>query len=424
MKKFNKYFALLIICIIGFSSCEEPNDPALPYQPSESKVIGKTITSIDVFWPEATIDNFDRYDVYYKKYYESDYKLYMSITNQQQLYVSVSGLTPDMEYKIYINTVDKSGKILTSKELVEKTFSDIPSSFDILRVSNYSFSTATLLWSIYKDSYAVPFDRYELYMGSSSDFICNDSTRVLVYRNMDFIEGTVGNLKDKQSYYFKVRVYNTLEKFRESSPAYLKTPNAPPLPVQLFDAENITGTSALLRWKKSNDEEFDKYTIHMGDNEAFAPSSKNLMVTIWNSKDTTLNVTGLKLGAGYVFKVVVYDKYLDYAISNYVGFDSYPDGIPPVIEISNMYAYPQKSEIEVHWNRSDIIMYSRYDIYKSTDSMDLVRGGGIDSSVTDQKRTYYYTSNLQRQKTYYFKVAIVNIFGKQAFSSIKGIYLP
>jgi hypothetical protein len=64
---FYQRLKIFFICLISgfiFSSCEEPDDPMLKFDPSNTSISGKTITSVDIFWDEATIDDFDRYDIY------------------------------------------------------------------------------------------------------------------------------------------------------------------------------------------------------------------------------------------------------------------------------------------------------------------------------------------------------------------------
>lgn len=420
MKNRSHILYILFVLIIFFS-CEEPNDPPIIYNPEIPKVIGKSISSIDIFWNEADIDNFDRYEIYYKKYFEEEYKLYITIPNQKQVFVSVSGLTPDTEYKFYVKVYDKNGKYWITDIKSEKTFSDIPSTIKKFVVSDYGYDYILLQWSTYEDSYAVPFDRYEVFMGTTSNFPCNDSTRVLVNKLIYTDEGRVVGLSDKQGYYFKLRVYNSLGKYRESSAIYARTLNEPPKPVIFYEAENITENSAVLKWQKSNDPEFQKYTLHLGSDPEFTPSSKNLLITFTNVSDTSLTVTGLKRGEGYIYKVVIYDKYLDYAVSNPVGFNAFKDGIPPAVEILDLKV--SSDNITVIWEEEELKLFSRYDLYRSTDSLDLVNNKGLAVSITDQIKTSYTFSNLKRGMKYFFKVRRVNIFGKGESSQIKSVVL-
>jgi hypothetical protein len=426
MIELKKIFPLIIVCLLSFLSCEEPDDPALAYEASVTKSIGKTITSIDVFWEQAALDNFDRYEIYFKKYYETDYKLYLSVTNQNQLYATISNLTPETEYNIYVNTFDKNGKSYSSEVINVKTFSDIPSEISSIDITDYSYNYVILRWTKYQDSYAVPFDRYELYKGTTYDFTCNDSSRILVINSMDIYEATIWSLTDKTGYYFKARVYNTLGKYRESASIYLRTLNAPPAAVELLPAENITVSSATIRWKKSHDTEFQKYTVHVGTDYQFKPTTKNLVTTITNVNDTVIQVSGLKTGNPYFYKVLVYDTYLDYSISNYAGFHAYQDGLPPVCEVMSLdYPEVKPDQITVAWEQSGVIFFSRYDIYMSTDSSALVANKGLANTLTgDREVTYCTFKDLKEGKYYYFKVAVVDFFGKQSHSKIKGVYLP
>ena len=212
-----------ILIFVGFAfwfcSCEEPDDPIIPYDYSTPRSVGKTITSIDIFWDEAPINNFQSYDIFYREYYVSEPRQYISISSKNQIYTTLAGLVPDTEYKISIVTTDKSGKKYTSKELSEKTYSDVPGTIYQFRIESESGSFIKFVWNIYENSYAVPFSRYEIYMDTVNNFICNNSNKVVILYNYFSaqVEFNVSDLVPGQIYYFKLRTYNTLEKYRESS---------------------------------------------------------------------------------------------------------------------------------------------------------------------------------------------------------------
>ena len=52
-------------------------------------------------------------------------------------------------------------------------------------------------------------------------------------------------------------------------------------------------------------------------------------------------MTGLKRGDGLILKIVVYDQYSDFSISNPAGFNAYKEGIPRQTEIVGAAAYPE-----------------------------------------------------------------------------------
>jgi len=222
-----------ILILVGFAflflSCEEPDDPVISYD-YIPRLVNKSPYSIDIFWDEAPLTNFQYYDVFYRESITTTTEPihYITIANKRQVYTSLVGLSPNTEYKIIIVTTDKNGNKYTSKELFERTYSDIPSIANIFKATSYTIgtdywgvsyvSTITFIWSEYANSYAIPFSRYEIYMDTVSNFTCSSSnkiriidypwdTEIIIYTRLD-----IGRY-----YYFKLRIYNTLEKYSESA---------------------------------------------------------------------------------------------------------------------------------------------------------------------------------------------------------------
>ena len=260
-------------------------------------------------------------------------------------------------------------------------------------------------------------------MGLDSNFICNDSTRCLTINDIDYIEPTIAGLTEKQYYFFKVRVYNKLGKFTESAVIYQKTPNLPPESVFLFEAENVTETTAKLRWRKSNDSEFEKYTINRGNNIKFEANSDNVYATVANRNDTTLLLTGLTPNEGYIFRVCVYDKYLSYTASNVVGFSATKGGLLPAPEILSIVADSQTYKVTISWVESTSSLFTYYFVYSSPDSSKVAAG---QSTVYWQSNasTTSYTTSIVRGITYYLRVSSLDIFGKYSYSKIRSVRLP
>ena len=212
----------LIFIFIGFAflflSCEEPDDPIVPYSYSTPKSMGRTINSIDIFWDEAPLNNFQSYEIFYREFYVIEPKNYITIMNKKQIYATISGLTPNIEYKISVVTTDKNGNKYASTELSEKTHSDIPNPVYRFYIDSQTGSLIRFAWNQYTDSYAVPFSRYELYMDTINNFTCSDSNRVAILNTYwaSSVDFNVSNLVVGQTYYFKLRTYNTLGKYGES----------------------------------------------------------------------------------------------------------------------------------------------------------------------------------------------------------------
>jgi hypothetical protein len=219
-----------IFIFIGFTvlflSCEEPDDPVLPYNDAMPKLIGKSVNSVDILWDETALADFQSYDIFYRENYpEEPNHHYISIPHKWQVFTSIVGLISNIEYKIYVVTNDKSGKKYKSQELSVKTYSDIPSpvtGFSITSFRDLGWNRASVIctWNEYLnlDSYIVPFRQYSIYMGLDSNFICSDNNIVATEYNSGNTEQLIVilNYSDKQNYYFKLRIYNTLGKYSES----------------------------------------------------------------------------------------------------------------------------------------------------------------------------------------------------------------
>jgi hypothetical protein len=218
------FIFIFIAFAFWFLSCEEPDDPVVPYDYSMPRSVGKTINSIDIFWDEAPLSNFQYYDIFYREFYVSEPKHHITIKDRKQLYTTITGLIPNIEYKIIVVTTDKSGNKYTSKELSERTYSDIPSPISLFRIDSENNSLIRFVWTMYMDLYIVPFSRYEIYMDTVNNFICSDSNRVATVYNYFTaqINFDISDLVPEQNYYFKLRTYNTLEKYRESGTVLFK----------------------------------------------------------------------------------------------------------------------------------------------------------------------------------------------------------
>jgi hypothetical protein len=212
------FLFIFIGFVFCFISCDEPDDPVMPYDDSMPILMGKTINSIDIFWTEASLSNFQYYEVFYREYYTAEPKKYITLNGKKQIYATITGLMPNIEYKIFVVTADKSGNRYASKELSVKTYTDMPSSILGFRVETENNSFIRFVWTPYSDSYAVPFSRYEMYMDTVNNFICGDSNRIITKDNYFAAQAdfNISDLEWGKNYYFKLRTYNTLEKYSES----------------------------------------------------------------------------------------------------------------------------------------------------------------------------------------------------------------
>ena len=191
----------------------------------------------------------------------------------------------------------------------------------------------------------------------------------------------------------------------------------------MFEPENVTETSAKIRWRKSIDPEFEKYTLNLGNNILFDANSDNIFRTILNVNDTVIQLNGLTPNKDYIFRVSVYDKYLAFSASNIIGFTANPGGLLPTPEIVNLFPEPEQLKVTINWIGNESSLFAYYFIYVSTDSL-RVASGKSPIAWEEKATKTSYAATISRGVTYFFRVSALNVFGKQSYSKIRSYYLP
>jgi hypothetical protein len=420
MKNLNKYiFAILFYGL--FYSCNDIFEPSPPKAPVINSIGARTINSIDLLWSKYDGGDFDRYEVYYKMQYAQDFLLYTTIKNERQIYLTVSGLEPNTAYLFYINTIDKSGNSTKSSVCQYETLSDVPSATTLYNVpdSNIQYSSIYLNWSQYNDEYAVPFSRYEIFCSKASNFPNTSVTKKIII-NSRYANVVVNDLTELTTYYFKVRTYNSLEKYSESAVVSVRTTPCPPDLVGLHEAFDVTESHAKIIWTKSLDTAFQKYEIHISNSMASYPDSSNLFDVITSQNQTEYEINNLVKYKEYFVKILVYKNNNTHSTSNEIGFTAYPGGGPVPVEILDL---PDESIgqtfINLNWTKSLSMYFEKYEVYMSTTPGFIPDVPNLRALILYSDRTTYRVSNLKKNTTYYFKILVYTKMVRYVYSQEK-----
>ena len=73
---------------------------------------------------------------------------------------------------------------------------------------------------------------------------------------------------------------------------------------------------------------------------------------------------------------------------------------------------------------AQIVMFVRYDIYMSTDLIDLARGKCLVHNINKKNTATHTFTSLKRQTDYFFRVGVVDLFINSSLSEITKCYLP
>jgi hypothetical protein len=425
--RIHTFFGIVIILFSGMIgiSCDDIFRLPEPETPEINKFGSATINSVDLFWSKYNDESFDRYEIYYGLQYTSEYDLYTIIKNKNQAYLTISGLKPKTTYQFYVRAINQEGKYADSKIVSLSTLSDIPSdvSFNNITDDHLSYHSITLSWSEYKDDFAVDFSRYEVYYSTSPSFPDNYLTNKVIVKYRQPIV-VISDLTELTDYYFKVRTYNTVEKFSQSDVIHLMTAPCPPDIVYLYEPPDslVTESSVKVNWSRSIDTGFIRYEVHMDTYPTFIPDSTTF-ITSFNSKDETeCKINNLTKNEEYFIKIVVIKNNNSYSISNYVGITATTGGYPIPVEIYDpIDANLSSRSINVEWSKS----VTRF-LYATTVFMSLTHGFAPESrytiaSDTSSSFTHFKINYLMSNTTYYFIVRIQNKMSKNADSKEKTI---
>jgi hypothetical protein len=187
-----------------------------------------TYHSITLYWSEFKDTGFDRYEIYTSDYYFKKASLYLIIRDPKICFAPVENLPPNWDINVFIRVINKDGALADSKTLTFKTYSDIPSpvtNFNY-KIMNNDTNIYEIYWDKYSDSKIAPFSRYEVHYSKEQYFQLTPETlrESITMPDHNFSLFDKNRLDKNTLYSFKVRIYNTLEKYSESSYLTIRTP--------------------------------------------------------------------------------------------------------------------------------------------------------------------------------------------------------
>ncbi len=293
-----------------------------------------TEVSMRLNWSRNNDTDFDRYEIYASNsggFTPNASTLVNKISSKNQTTYKVTSLIPGTTYFFKIRVIDIAEQFADSNEVFAKTIGNAPPWAVHLTVDGVEKDAVSLSWTKNNDT---DFAKYQLYYSTEQGFTPDPATAANTITNPATKTCRVDTLALNTTYYFVIRVVDTLGAFNDSNLVDATTlgPDLPPKALVLGEPYNITRTSMQLDWSLSSDKDFQFYEIHRSEKAGFKPSDSTKVARVSDINQTTYNVSCPKMNTEFHFILRVYDLVGQFNDSNEVFAKTNPPNQPPLAD--------------------------------------------------------------------------------------------
>lgn len=125
------------------------------------------------------------------------------------------------------------------------------------------------------------------------------------------------NILDNTTYYYAVYVFDQYGFYSISNEVEISVPNKPPTPVFLHNPMNVTDSTMLLMWDKSQIHDFKKYSLFRSLSSN-PDQTANLIFETANIDQNSHSDINLEKGIIYYYRLAIYDNGDLFSLSNIV----------------------------------------------------------------------------------------------------------
>ena len=293
-----------------------------------------TESSMRLSWSKNNDTDFEKYEVHMANtanFVPNQSTMVDRISSQNVTTYKPTGLTPGMTYFIKVRVYDFAEQFADSNEVFAKTIGNEPPTPVVLNISSVEQNAVNLIWTKNNDT---DFAKYEVYYSKDSGFTPDPASLAKTFTSSSARSARIDLLDTNTTYYFIVRVVDSLGAHSDSNLATATTlgPDLPPKAVVLGEPYNISRTYMELEWSLSPDRDFGYYELHKSEKAGFKPSDTTKVIKITDQNMTHYNITGLKMDTEYHFILRVYDQTQHDNDSNEVFAKTMPPNQPPIAD--------------------------------------------------------------------------------------------
>jgi len=187
-----------------------------------------------------------------------------------------------------------------------------------------------------------------------------------------------------------------------------------PDPVQLIGVADSTTTSITIKWVASEEDYFASYRIYRSTAPGITESPTRLVKELANPAQTSYPDGGLKEGVLYYYRIYVVNDLNETAGSNELRahtFDALPD--PVVLDDPSSVG---GNRATLTWSENAATDFKEYRLYRST-APGVTMTSTLVATIADREKTYYDDTGLDLTNTYYYRIYVIDLGGKNSRSN-------
>jgi len=383
--------------------------------------VGNSTNSLTLNWSKNADEDFNSYRIYRTEAptpVDSNSFVVDIIYNQSVTNYEDTNLKEDTEYNYRVYVFDEGGNSAGSNMATGKTnVNEPPTPVTLLTPTAVSNSTTSLNLNWSKNTDA-DFTTYTIYRAEAPTAVDSNSFVVDIINNQNITDYQDTNLKEDTEYNYRIYVFDEGGKSTGSNMVAGKTNvNEPPNPVTLLIPAPVgnSTTSLNLSWSENADSDFDSYRIYREEAPAAVDSSSFVVDIINNQNITDYQDTNLKENTEYNYRVYVFDKGGKSTGSNTATGKTNANQ-PPTAVILAQPLVVDSTTLSLSWSINDDQDFDFYKIYRSETSPVDTTIAPI-AIISNQNTTQYLDSNLIKNKTYYYRVFVVDQGGLSSGSN-------